>query len=140
MLEPARRALPWLACAVLLCGCAVARTAPAAVPDAPRPRGDALTRIEADYVGQTARTLYRGATVERAARFVKVPAGAHGACVRSPAGAVTGGDYTLIVLQRRVTDDYIPQAADDALILRSASEVAACRARAAEAGFWLPAR
>lgn len=129
-----------LACTVLLWGCAAAETAPAAMPAGAKPSGDALTRVEADYVVQTARTLYRGATVERAARFVSGPAGAHGACVRSPAGAVTGGDYTLIVLQRRVTDDYISQAADDALILRSASEVAECRARAAEAGFWLPTR
>ncbi|SHI55355.1 hypothetical protein SAMN02745911_0494 [Aureimonas altamirensis DSM 21988] len=140
MHKPVQLGLLGLASAVLLCGCAVARTAPPAMAAALQPNGEALSRVEADYVAQTARTLYRGATVERAARFVSGPAGAHGACVRSPAGSVTGGDYTLIVLQRRVTDDYISQAADDALILRSASEVAACRARAAEAGFWLPAR
>lgn len=139
MHKPVQLGLLGLACAVLLCGCAVARTVQPVMAAAER-TGEVLSRVEADYVVQTARTLYRGATVERASRFVAGPAGAHGACVRSPAGAVTGGDYTLIVLQRRVTDDYIPQAADDALILRSASEVAACRARAAEAGFWLPAR
>lgn len=128
-----------VACAAVLCGCAAAaRTAPAPMPVAPA--GDRLTGVEADYVGQTARTLYRGATIERAARFVPGPSGMHGACVRSPAGAVDGGDYTLIVLQRRVTDDYIPQAADDALILRGAGDAAICRARAAEAGFWLPVR
>jgi len=116
-----RIALPMLVCLWAGVGCAApGSTLVPAVSAA----GIEPTRAELAYVTGTARTLYRGRPVERSATFLTGGPDLR-ICVRSP---VKGGyDHTLLTLQRRITDDFIPQAADDVLIERTRAGVEACR-------------
>lgn len=98
-----------------------------------------LTPSEETYVSQTAAVVYRRASVDRLAGLVFSDGRGHGTCVRSPSGAVESADYTLLVLQRRITQDFISQTDDDVLILRSAAEAAPCRALGASPRLWLRA-
>lgn len=84
---------------------------------------DGPTRTEADYIRQTARTIYRTGPIERSRNFL--PGADLRLCIRSP----RSGDYdhTLLTLQRRITDDFIPQAADDVVIDRSRAGALPCR-------------
>lgn len=110
--------------------------------DFPEPPVSALTLspAEAAYVEQTAAVLYRRAPVERLDRLLFSDARGHGTCVRSPAGAGEAADYTLLVLQRRVTTDFISQVDDDVLILRSAADAAPCRVLGGDPGRWIRPR
>ncbi len=119
-----------LAAALSLGACASVDANPALLP---------MTPAEATYVGQTAAVVYRRASVDRLDGLLFSDGRGHGTCVRSPAGAGEAADYTLLILQRRVTQDFISQADDDVLILRSAEEAAACRRLARSPGVWLPA-
>lgn len=119
-----------LAGLLTLASCATGIADPVLVP---------LTPSEATYVSQTAAVVYRRASVDRLAGLVFSDARGHATCVRSPSGAVEGADYTLLVLQRRITEDFISQTDDDVLILRSAQEAAACRALGRNSGLWVRA-
>lgn len=99
----------------------------------------ALTPAEEAYVAQTAAVIYRRASVDRLPGLLFSDARGHGTCVRSPSGASETADYTLLILQRRITEDFISQAADDVLILRSASDAAPCRQLGNAAGLWVRA-
>ena len=98
-----------------------------------------LTPAEEAYVAQTAAVIYRRASVDRLPGLLFSDARGHGTCVRSPSGARDKADYTLLILQRRITEDFISQAADDVLILRSASDAAPCRRLGSVAGLWVRA-
>ncbi len=107
--------------AALLTGCAATPVRGIEPPlAAPAP-----SRIESRYALETARTLYRGRAVEQNRVFVDSPAGPFGICVRAP--GAKGYEHMLLVLQRRIVDDYIPQAADDVLVLRGLQDTAPCR-------------
>lgn len=96
-----------------------------------------MTPAEATYVGQTAAVVYRRASVDRLAGLLFSDARGHGTCVRSPSGAGEAADYTLLILQRRITEDFISQADDDVLILRTAQEAAPCRSLANARSLWV---
>ncbi|KAA0970750.1 hypothetical protein FPY71_09735 [Aureimonas fodinaquatilis] len=96
----------------------------------------ALTPAEHNYVMQTGRSLFRGKPIERARGFLFTGGSGYAVCVRAPATGSQPADYALLVLQRRVTDDYIPQAADDVVILRSATETLPCRKLGERPGNW----
>lgn len=81
------------------------------------------TATEVRYARDTARTVFRRRQAERTADFVWVGSGGYALCLRS------GRDYALLVFERRVFEEAISQAADDARILRSGADTAACRAR-----------
>lgn len=98
-----------------------------------------MTPSEETYVSQTGAVVYRRASVDRLAGLLFSDARGHATCVRSPSGAGENADYTLLVLQRRITQDFISQTDDDVLILRSATEAAACRALGANPGLWMRA-
>ena len=100
----------------------------------------ALTAAETNYVEQTAAVVYRRASVDRLTGLLFSDARGHGTCVRSPAGADRAADYTLLILQRRITSDFISQADDDVLILRTAEEAAPCRDLGADRRLWVRAR
>jgi hypothetical protein len=99
-----------------------------------------LTASEIAYVEQTAAVVYRRASVDRLAGLLFSGERGHGVCVRSPAGAGDAADYSLLVLQRRIVEDFISQADDDVLILRSAAEAAPCRRLGSDPRLWVRAR
>ncbi|MFD2238534.1 hypothetical protein [Aureimonas populi] len=98
-----------------------------------------LTPAETAYVEQTAAVVYRRAAVERLSGLLFSDARGHGTCVRSPARQPGSADYTLLILQRRITEDFIPQAADDVLILRSREDAAPCRRLGVDPRLWVRA-
>lgn len=123
--------------AALLLACSVLCACGSALPAASQARLAPMTPSEAAYVEQTASVIYRRAPVERLAGLLFSDARGHGTCVRSPVGAQEAADYTLLILQRRIVEDFIPQAADDVLILRSRQDAAPCRALSRNAYLWV---
>lgn len=108
-----------LAALALAAGCA----APTAIPPA-QAAGPQPSAREVAYLAGFARTIYRGRTAERTSAFLGDGSDLR-ICIRSP---VPGGyDHTLLTLQRRITEDFVSQAADDTLIERSREGVRACR-------------
>jgi hypothetical protein len=76
---------------------------------------------EIRYARDTARVVFRRRQAERTPDFVSEGRDGYAICLRS------GRDYALLVFERRVFDDAISQAADDARILRSRGDTAICR-------------
>ncbi|KAB0680878.1 hypothetical protein [Aureimonas leprariae] len=76
---------------------------------------------EIRYVHDTARVVFRRRPAERTPDFVAQGPDGYAICLRS------GRDYALLVFARRVFEDAISQAADDARILRSSADTAVCR-------------
>lgn len=124
------RLLGALAAVLTLSACASVEANPVLLP---------MTPAEATYVGQTAAVVYRRASVDRLAGLLFSDVRGHGTCVRSPSGAGESADYTLLILQRRITEDFISQADDDVLILRTAQEAAPCRRLANTRSLWVRA-
>jgi hypothetical protein len=82
---------------------------------------------EVAYARTTARVVFKRRDGERTTRFVSADAReGYALCLRA------GGQFALLVFQRRVFDTAISQAADDTAILRSAADTAVCRS----AGDW----
>ncbi len=121
---------------IALGGCStVGAQAPAPIDPTP------LLPTEATYVERTASAIYRGASTERLRGFLfSSEERGHGVCVRSPAGAGERADYTLLVLSRRIAEDFIPQTSDDVLVLRSRADAAPCRRLGAEPRLWVRGR
>jgi hypothetical protein len=97
------------------------RAVPAAAVVAPAEAPPSATEVR--YARDTARVVFRRRQAERTADFVDDASGGYALCLRS------GRDYALLVFERRVFDEAISQAADDARILRSNADTVACRAR-----------
>jgi hypothetical protein len=131
----ARRRAAWLPVVLIaaLAGCR-------GVDAAPREAPTQLSGTERQYVVQTARAVYRRGPIEYTPSFLFAGADGYGVCVRTAGAGANGGDYTLLVLQRRIGDEAIPQAADDVLIYRRSSEVQGCRRVGADAERWSPVR
>lgn len=82
----------------------------------------ALHPTEIAYARDTARVLFRRRDGERTTRFVSAdPDEGYALCLRA------AGEYALLLFQRRMVEAAISQAADDAVILRSAADTAPCR-------------
>lgn len=80
-----------------------------------------LSPTEIAYARDTARLVFKRRGGERSTGFVSADRDGYALCLRS------AGEYALLVFQRRVFEASIPQAADDAAILRSNEETAICR-------------
>lgn len=81
-----------------------------------------LSPTEIAYARDTARVLFRRRDGERTTRFISMdPDEGYALCLRA------GGDYALLVFQRRIFASAISQAEDDAVILRSPADTAVCR-------------
>ncbi len=119
---------------LLACGLGLTSGCAAPVRDGPtssttRPATGLTTAapsaIELRYLRQTAATIYRGRPLERSAAFLPSAGDGYRLCVRA---AVKGGyDHTLFTLQRRIAEDFIPQAGDDVLIERTSAATMPCR-------------
>ncbi|WP_157944595.1 hypothetical protein [Mangrovicella endophytica] len=102
--------------------------APIAMSEGAKSAGSLPNALERVYLRDTARAVFRRRPSERSDRFVFAdPSSGYATCVRSPSRKGKGYDYALVVLQRRVLDDEIPQAADDAVVMRGNADTAPCR-------------
>jgi len=121
-------------CSLALSGCVYATGGVETFNLQPGPGGDAvletrsasvsfaLSPTEIAYARDTARVVFKRRDGERTTRFVSMdPNDGYALCLRA------GGDYALLVFQRRIYESAISQAADDAAILRSPSDTAVCR-------------
>lgn len=97
-----------------------------------------LYPAERVYVADTASVIYRRRQAERTRDFVFSNERGFGICLRSPTSG--GYDHTLLILQRRITEDFIPQAADDVVVLRSTADVMLCKGRLEGDNAWVKAR
>lgn len=125
-----RRLLCAAACSAALTGCVYADAGIATFPVSSEPVLAPLvddvspSPTEIAYARDTVRVLFRQRDGERTLRFVSAdPNEGYALCLRS------AGDHALLVFQRRIFEAAIPQAADDAAILRSAADTAPCRSR-----------
>ena len=109
-----------------------------AAPPAGAPRLQLLP-AERAYVADTASVIYRRRPADRTRDFIFADERGFGLCLRSP---VKGGgyDHTLLILQRRIAEDFIPQAADDVVVLRASADVSACKRPLGSDNAWIKVR
>ena len=79
------------------------------------------TPTEVVYARDTARVVFRRRASERTTDLVARGPDGYALCLRS------GRAYALLVFARRIFEDAVSQAADDATILRSSADTAVCR-------------